>query len=757
MKISALIFIYLIAILASIPAQSTTLATNGKAKATIVLGHDATKPERYAASELATYLKKTTGATFKVTDIAPKNGSRIFVGQTATVKKLLKGFNWSKLRRDGIVIKTIGKDLVLAGDRPRGSMYAVYTFLEDQLGVRWWTAEAESVTKIITLDIGSLNTTYTPPFLYRETLYKRVTGTNNAAYAARMKLNGNFQAITPDMGGHYTILGWCHTFYQLLPPEKYFKDHPEWYSEINGTRMNGNFQLCLTNKEIKDEFVKEALKWIAKDPGAGMISIAQNDWGGACQCADCKALVEKTGSESGALITFVNSVAEEIEKQYPDFLIETLAYQYTRKAPTNAKPRDNVVVRLCTIECDFAHPLTAPSNSSFYQDLQNWKRISKHLYIWDYVVNFANLLIPHPNFQVLGKNLRTFKNSNVIGMFEQGDGYNPDSALEPMKVWVLSKLMWDPRLVERLLMAEFLKGYYGTAAPYIAEYMDILENLVTEQNPYLSCFTSKPAFYTPEALDASNTAFNNAENAVKNNPELLRRVKIQRLSLQHILILTTRQFALQDASIKGIDWQNIADDYLKLSDETGNIYIGEGSVMSDTYRANLKTLATSPSTVRKPSPPSRCTDLDKRDWVDCQEERFSLAGEWKEVSIINDEQASNGIAASMIGNTDIWAVQIPLQGSDFLTPTVSVYASVKIKRVGKTGPAFSFGIYDNSVRNNAAGIGPTIESITDDNYHEYYLGDVALKPGMYVWFAPPNDINQVESVTIDRVYFVVKK
>ncbi len=756
MKISALIFACLIAILIGIPAQSITLATNGKAKATIVLGPDATKPERYAASELASYLLKTTGATFKTSDTTPKAGSRIYVGQTAAVKKLLKGFNWSKLRRDGIVIKTIGKDLVLAGDRPRGSMYAVYTFLEDQLGVRWWTAEAESVTKRNTLDIGSLNTTYTPPFLYRETLYKRVTGTNNAVYAARMRLNGNFQAITPDMGGHYTILGWCHTFYQLLPPEKYFKEHPEWYSEINGTRMNGNFQLCLTNKDMKDEFVKEALKWIAKDPEAGMISIAQNDWGGACECANCKALVAKTGSQSGALITFVNSVAEEIEKQYPDFLMETLAYQYTRKAPTNAKPRDNVVVRLCTIECDFAHPLTAPSNSSFYEDLQNWKRISKRLYIWDYVVNFANLLIPHPNFQVLGKNLRTFKNSNVVGMFEQGDGYNPDPALEPLKVWVLSKLMWDPRLDERLLIAEFLKGYYGAAAPYIAEYMDVMEKVVAEQNPYLGCFRGRPSFYTSEALDAANKAFINAENAVKDNPELLKRVKVQRLALQHLLILTTRQFAIENSSVPDIDWQNIADDYLKLSDETGNIYIGEGSPMSDIYRDSLKSLATSPSTVHRPDPPARCASLDKKDWIDFQEDRLSLAGEGSLANIINDEQASNGIAVSMIGSTNEWAVQISLNGTDIISPLVSVYASVKVKRKAQTGPAFVFGIYDNAKRGNVAGIDVTADKIPDDNYHEYYLGDVALEGGMYVYFAPPGDAKQVESVTIDRVYFVKK-
>ena len=155
------------------------------------------------------------------------------------------------------------------------------------------------------------------------------------------------------------------------------------------------------------------------------------------------------------LITFVNSVAEEIEKQYPDFLVETLAYQYTRKAPTNARPRDNVLIRLCSIECDFAHPMTAKTNESFYKDMQDWKKISKLMYVWDYTVNFSNLLIPHPNFQVLGDNLRTFVDNNAIGMFEQGDGFNPDAAFASLKTWIISKLMWDPRLDEHLLIKEF--------------------------------------------------------------------------------------------------------------------------------------------------------------------------------------------------------------------------------------------------------------------------------------------------------------
>jgi len=729
-------------------AQPITLATNGKAKAVIVLGADATKSERYAASELALYLEKSTGGRFQIMTTAPKSISRIYVGQTGVVKQLLKGFDWSSVRKDGIVIKTIGSDLVLSGDRPRGSLYAVYTFLEDQLGVRWWTPEAESVPKTRSLIIGTLNTVYKPPFIYREEFSRRTN--DYGAFAARLKLDGNFQQIPAEMGGHYNILGWCHTFNQLLPPDKYFKEHPDWYSEVNGKRTSEYAQLCLTNPEMKNEFVKQALEWIKKSPNAEMISVAQNDWQGACECANCKALVEKTGSQSGALITFVNSVAEEIEKQYPDILIETLAYQYTRKAPQNVKPRKNVVIRLCSIECDFAHPLTADSNKAFYQDLQDCKKISQRVFISDYVVNFSNLLIPHPNLQVLGNNLRTFAANNVTGIFEEGDGYNPDAAFASLKAWVISKLIWDPRLNERSLVKEYLRGYYGPAAPYIAKYLDITEKLVANQSLILGCLTGKANFFTPEAMYAANQTFISAENAVKDNPELLKRVKIQRLALQHLLIISKRRFSNQDAAVQNIDWQNIGDDYLKLSDETGNVYIGENLKMSNEYRTLLRTNATA----QLPPTPARCKSLDRKDWTDCQEDQYILYNEGIWVKMIDDESASNKLAVSLAGNTTQWALQIPLSGIDILSPTMSVYASVKVKANAQSGPAFTFGVADPEAKKVVTEKEVTIDKIPDANYHEYYLGDVALKPGMYIYFAPPGDIKQIESVTIHRVYLL---
>ena len=239
----------------------------------------------------------------------------------------------------------------LAGDRPRGTLYAVYTFLEDMVGCRWWSSSESFTPQLATLEIPELNTVYVPKLLCREAFYRDAF---DGVYAARSKCNGHFERIAPEYGGHYTILGWCHTFYQILPPDTYFAAHPEWYSEIGGKRTFDRAQLCLTNEEMRAEFVKNALEWIRKDPTSGIISISQNDCGGACACAKCAALQEQEGAASGPIIHFVNAVAEAIEQEFPDMLIETLAYSYTRHAPKHVKPRENVLIRLCSIECSFA-------------------------------------------------------------------------------------------------------------------------------------------------------------------------------------------------------------------------------------------------------------------------------------------------------------------------------------------------------------------------------------------------------------------
>ena len=480
-------------------AQSgvTYIAHSGMAAAQIVIPVAATPVEKSAAHELRLHLEKMTGATFEiVAETSPKTGPRLLVGNTTIAHTLMPDFDPKTMAYDGILLKTIGDDLILAGHPQRGPLYAVYTFLEDSLGVRWWTSDETYIPHKATLILPVVDIRYAPKLRFRESYY---LDSFNALFKTRMK--GNFCSRTRYMlapmemipeayGGNHRLIYFkgrnssFHSFYELLPPAKYFKEHPEWYSEIKGLRVHKDAQLCLTNEEMRKELTKNALALLREDPGADMIQISQNDgYGGRCECADCLAVEKEEGclgTASGPLLRFVNRVAEDIEKEFPNVYVETFAYQYTRKAPANVRPRRNVLIRLCDIECSFLQPLDSPvkDNLAFAQDMEVWSRIAgSNLFGWDYVANFDSYILPHPNLRVLAPNIRFFVKHGVAGLFEQGDALCAAGDFVRLRNWVISHLLWNPDLDADRLMDTFLTGYYGEkTGPALKRYLAFIED-----------------------------------------------------------------------------------------------------------------------------------------------------------------------------------------------------------------------------------------------------------------------------------------
>jgi hypothetical protein len=336
------------------------------------------------------------------------------------------------------------------------------------------------------------------------------------------------------MGGKILYKGFVHTFYPLVPPDKYFKDHPEWYSLINGKRTTDRAQLCLTNPKLRDFVVDRVRQWLRESPEARIISISQNDWHGACQCPDCQAIDEAEGSHAGSLLAFINYVAEKIGPDFPAVAVDTLAYQYTRKAPKNIKPLPNVIVRLCSIECNFGAPLDDPSNATFARDIRDWSRICQRLYVWDYTTDFGHYVQPHPNWFSLGPNVRFFHQHGVKGLFEQGAYQSNGAEMSELRAWVLAQLLWNPNLDDKRLINEFLDGYYGSAAAqHIRDYFALMYDASRGYN--LTCYSPPTApFLKFKTLSQAERLWQQAEQAAQNDPELLRRVRIAHLPVRYV-------------------------------------------------------------------------------------------------------------------------------------------------------------------------------------------------------------------------------
>jgi hypothetical protein len=553
------------------------IAERGKAKAAIIIAADADETEKWAADELSFFLSFVTGGQFHVSGDSAPSQNRMLVGEGA-VKLADPGFDVRSLEPEEVVVKTKGHDLMLVGGSPRGTLYAVYTFLEDVLGCRWWTPSAQHIPRKRSLTVPELSIRDAPPLEYREPFWFVAF---DPVWAARNKANGTRAGGDDIRGGHHVYEGFVHTFYSLIPPEKYFEAHPEWYSEINGKRTFENAQLCLTNEEMRRELVKNLKQRLRDNPKASIASVSQNDCANNCTCPRCRAVDEEEGSPSGSLLRFVNAVAADIEDEFPHITIDTLAYQYSRKPPRITRPRPNVMVRLCSIECSFSVALDDPRNQAFLDDLEGWSRIAERLFIWDYTTDFSNYIQPHPNYGVLGPNIRLFIKNNVRGVFEQGAYQSWGSEMAELRAWMLAKLLWNPSLDAAKLREEFLEGYYGPSAGHLSAYLALLERAVEESGDHLGCYSPPDAkFLSLETMIKAWRILKEAEDKARNSTVFLGRLRRAQMPVVYV-ILTRWDTFREEARERGLKWpwppsrQEFLDRFLETARSEGVTMISE--------------------------------------------------------------------------------------------------------------------------------------------------------------------------------------
>ena len=554
--------------------------------AEIAIPDAATPVETTAARELSSALGRITGDTYGIVPESRAGNAAYFVGATSLARKLAAANGWTACACDEIRRGTVDGKTVLAGDAVRGVLYSVDSFLEDVAGVRWWTAGESDYPKRPGWNPGELAPyRYAPPFRFRETFYRATL--TDADFKVRAKVNTTSctryvipptkeRFIPAEKGGNHKLVYFparrsaYHSFFMIIPPAEYFKDHPEWFSLVKGERVGSRDsadwskckgQLCLTNEEMFREFVKNTKRFLRENPDSDSIQVAQNDWNhGACECGKCRDFCDREGAVSGLYVDFANRVAAEVEKEFPNVTVDTFAYQFTRKAPKTVRPRHNVLIRLCDIECAFNRPLadqTYERNHSFLADLQAWSKVaSGNLYIWDYQADFTSYMMPHPNLQVFSDNLRLFRDAGAVGVFEQGDAMCPAGDFCALKCYVTSHLMWDPSKDWTALTDEFLNGYYGTAAaPHLKEVLRIASESATRSDaPAMGCYHADAfPWITPEV---GRKALAEMEAALKaaaaQSDAFARRVRIVKLAWDHARIRSWGPWGQEGAPAEAI-------------------------------------------------------------------------------------------------------------------------------------------------------------------------------------------------------------
>ena len=528
------------AVSASVCGGELVLAERGRRADTCILLQNGAGPsERYAAEELQRCIKGMTDVALPVVEGAenasPGCRRRIVIART------------EDYGADGFRLHAKDGDLVVFGGK-RGVLYGAYELLETYGGCGWYASWHEVIPRRDSFSVPEgLDDAQRPAFEMRLPTWQDVR--ESQEFAARLRVNGHACVGSPDMPAKFGGvpmsfvhgLGNCHTFGRILPPKEYFADHPEWFSEVKGVRRDGRTQICLTNPEAFEQAFSNICKYVDRDverrksDAASAIAdilvagVSQGDWHNYCECANCKAIDDREESHAGSLLHFVNRMADRLGERYPWLKTETLIYQYTRKAPKTMRPNDNVIPCLCSIECNFASPFAARvgrHNVAFMDDLEKWGRLSRNLYVWDYTMRPHHYFHPFPNVHVFAPNLRTFRDNGVRYVFAQGGPKYGEFA--QLKGWLLAKLMWNPDQQLEPLLDKFFRGHYGAAAPYVREYFDRVERIMTEKgNTVFSIWEKDRRDLFPDSfVEWSRGVFAKAKEAVKGDALLSKNVRI---------------------------------------------------------------------------------------------------------------------------------------------------------------------------------------------------------------------------------------
>lgn len=495
------------------------LTENGKSSYEIVHMGTASEPEYKAALTLQEYIFKISGAELPLVDKS---------SQTVNIPKIYVGnIKEEPLQQQEISIKTKNKNIYISGGSSDALTNAVFEFLENNLGCKWYAPNAAHIPVSETIRLNPINFTYTPDIITR-TVHSRLFY-ENEEFAKQHK-------VTTEAFPYYVPAAKVHTFNKFMPEEVFYKSHPEYYALRGEKRLPT--QLCLTNRTVL-EIVKDSVAALfLRNPDASVISVSQDDNQQYCQCEHCNKIDTEEGSPSGTMIYFVNSVAEA----FPQKTISTLAYQHTRKPPKTS-PLKNVLITLCSIECDRSAPI-AEKCTDFADDLTEWSKLTDNIRIWDYTTQFTNFLSPFPNLHTLQPNIQLFRDNNAKWVFEQHSN-NPSELFE-LRSYITAKLLWNSDQDFNTLVTEFTNGYYEGAGPFVKEYIDLIHSKIKEDGDFFLFLYGDPSeaftsYLNPELLKKYTDLFNAAAEAVADKPELVKRVKMARIGVDFAVLEASRK------------------------------------------------------------------------------------------------------------------------------------------------------------------------------------------------------------------------
>ncbi len=561
--------------------------------------------EAYAAAEFQRLYAQASGTTLPIVPVAgPKAVGCILIGPQAAATARTCRIGSATLGAEDLRIVVHRREIVITGGRPRGTLYGVYTFVEDYLGIRFLTAEHTYVPRLdAPRPLPAIDRSYSPPIPWRYAYYGEIHADH--AFAARLRQN----AVPNEekFGGLSTNRLINHSVSGLLPWTQYGAEHPEYFCLRDGKRpaqllnhQTYEIQPCFSSPEARRIMLENLRVQIKREyPQWKDYSVSQDDNHRYCTCPGCAALDAAAGAHTGQLLDFVNWTAGEVRKDYPDVTIGTLIYQWTRTPPKNMKPAANVKLQLCSIECCQIHPIddaTCPLNKSFQEDLTGWAALSDNIAIWNYNVNFRSYQLPCPNLFNLERNVRYFSQNHARGIFMQAAAGTTGAEFSDLRNYMICNLLWDPSRSGDALMEEFLRLHYGPAAPPIRRFIERIHAAARESGKHRNCFgTGERYGLTPEL---GRRGIEDFKEALALAPDDAIRTRVEKASLAAWrLAMEPAVVALTDGkpldARQKAELRPVLETFLALCHKQGIVLVTEDTRLDDAEKALRALLADS--------------------------------------------------------------------------------------------------------------------------------------------------------------------
>lgn len=476
------------------------LAEDGESEYKIVYPYSQKDSFEEDALYLSNVLRKMTGDEdgFEVVgDNEFYAGKYISLGDTV----FSAGIEAEGIDYDGYVIKSVDGNIFIKASSSVDSLTAkdgvingIYGFAEDVLGCMFVRNDYDYIPNAPTVYLAPVDIKESPDFAWRRIYQYEVS---QDGWSKRIKSNGT--GVKSDIGNDANNYWgtWCHSVFTFVNPDIYFESHPEYFAYIDGNRRveyKGNLtQLCFTNPDIYPIIEAKLAEFIEKYPDAKYWDFSINDNNNYCQCEECEKSYEKYNSRAGALIEIINRLAE----RFPNKYISTLAYLYTKDVPEGIECADNVNIVIAPIQTSQLYSSKYGENAASAQAkkmVEDWSAICDNLFLWDYVVDFKNLLMPYPNFAVQKENAEFYKERNVKSVFHQGSREKKDE-FACLRSYLLAKQLWDTDTDVNALLGKYVSVTYGDAAEYIAEYIDIMHESVRTEAAELDLYDAPENHY----------------------------------------------------------------------------------------------------------------------------------------------------------------------------------------------------------------------------------------------------------------------